>query len=47
MFLVEGVPSAILGIAVYFLPDDRPEKATWLSDFEKTVIADELEDNFR
>ena len=42
MFLAEGVPSALLGIVAYLLLDDRPEKAKWLSDFEKTVIADEL-----
>lgn len=39
LFLLEGLPSVIIGIAVLFLLDDRIEKAKWLTDSEKGVLA--------
>jgi MFS family permease len=43
MFLVEGLPSAILGIVAFFYLDDRPRQAKWLTEGEKKIVADRLE----
>lgn len=42
LFILEGVPSCLLGILVLFLLPDGPAKAAWLSDAEKKKIADVL-----
>ena len=39
MFLIEGVPACLLGIAVLFFLPDGPEDAAWLSADEKAKIA--------
>lgn len=38
LFMVEGLPAALLGIAVWFYLDDKPEQATWLSRAEKRCL---------
>jgi len=39
LFLVEGLPAALIGVLVLvFLPDD-PEKVRWLADREKATLA--------
>ncbi|WP_262692568.1 MFS transporter [Kordiimonas aestuarii] len=38
MFLLEGVPAALLGVVVLFVLPDRPMTASWLSDSEKTTL---------
>jgi ACS family tartrate transporter-like MFS transporter len=38
MFLLEGAPSVLLGLAVLVWLPDRPAKASWLSAEEKQVI---------
>jgi MFS family permease len=38
MFLLEGLPSAAMGIGVYFFLDNKPQEAAWLSDAEKAVL---------
>lgn len=38
MFLIEGLPSAAMGIVVLYYLDDRPEQANWLSDREKQAL---------
>jgi ACS family tartrate transporter-like MFS transporter len=38
LFLLEGLPSVLLGLAVLVWMPDRPSKASWLSDREKTVV---------
>lgn len=43
MFLIEGLPSAAMGIAVFFYLDDGPEEAKWLSDWEKRKLLALLE----
>jgi ACS family tartrate transporter-like MFS transporter len=50
LFIVEGIPSVLLGIAVLFYMTDRPSKASWLSAeqrawLEQTLLRerDELE----
>ncbi|MBC8138517.1 MAG: MFS transporter [Fibrella sp.] len=35
LFLLEGIPSCLLGFAVLYYMTDRPEKAHWLSDSER------------
>lgn len=39
LFLLEGIPSVIVGILVVFLLDDGPAKAKWLTDDEKALVA--------
>lgn len=39
LFLLEGLPSAVLGLAVYFYLDDTPQKARWLTADDKATLA--------
>ena len=39
MFLIEGIPSAILGIVTWFYLTDRPERAQWLPPKERDWLA--------
>jgi sugar phosphate permease len=39
LFLIEGLPSVILGVLLYFCLTDRPVNAEWLSMEEKTFLA--------
>jgi D-galactonate transporter len=43
MFLLEGLPSTLLGIVAWFYLTDRPEDAKWLSADEKAVLRHNLE----
>jgi ACS family 4-hydroxyphenylacetate permease-like MFS transporter len=43
LFAVEGLPSAILGLAVLYYLDDKPEDAKWLSAEEKATLARTLQ----
>jgi MFS family permease len=42
LFLIEGLPSSIMGVAVYFYLKDRPDDAAWLTPAQKLQIASEL-----
>jgi predicted MFS family arabinose efflux permease len=42
LFLIEGLPSSIFGVAVYFYLKDRPGDAAWLTPAQKSQIASEL-----
>lgn len=42
LFLLEGIPSIILGCAAFLLLKDRPADAKWLTPAEKAVIAEDL-----
>jgi sugar phosphate permease len=42
LFIAEGVPSALMGVVVYFLLADRPESAKWLSPRQVEIITAEL-----
>jgi ACS family tartrate transporter-like MFS transporter len=42
LFVIEGLPSILLGVAVLALLTDRPEEARWLADDEKTWLVDTL-----
>jgi len=43
VFLLEGIPSVIAGIVTLFYMTDKPEKANWLTDKEKSLILADLE----
>jgi MFS transporter, ACS family, tartrate transporter len=43
LFILEGIPAIVLGIAVLFYMTDRPEKAGWLSDDEKAWLTDRIQ----
>jgi len=43
LFILEGLPSVILGVAVLFYLPNSPEDARWLDEEEKRWIAESLE----
>jgi ACS family phthalate transporter-like MFS transporter len=43
LFIVEGIPAVLLGIAAIFVLDDKPADARWLSASEKDMIRRDLE----
>jgi len=43
MFVLEGLPTTILGLFIFFYLDDQPEHAKWLSAEEKALIHYNLE----
>jgi MFS family permease len=45
MFLIEGLPSAAIGIGVYFYLDNKPQDAKWLSDAEKGDLLTALQED--
>lgn len=42
MFLIQGLPTVVLGILAVFLLSDGYQKAAWLSDSERQLIARDL-----
>jgi MFS transporter, ACS family, tartrate transporter len=42
VFILEGIPSIILGVLTLFVLTDRPQQAKWLPDDEKEWIVEEL-----
>lgn len=47
MFLIEGLPAVALGIMAWFLLEDRPGQAKWLSQREKDIIERTLQQDQR
>lgn len=45
LFLIEGLPSVVVGICAFFYLTDKPDQAGWLSDREKAVLKQDLERN--
>lgn len=43
LFLLEGIPTVLLGIVCLFYLTDRPEQAHWLREEERTWLCGELE----
>jgi MFS transporter, ACS family, tartrate transporter len=43
LFVLEGIPAVLLGIATVFYLTDRPSEAQWLNPAERTWISAELE----
>ncbi len=42
MYLLEALPTVLLGLFLYFLLTDRPAEATWLSSEQRAWLAEEL-----
>jgi ACS family tartrate transporter-like MFS transporter len=42
LFLLEGVPTVLLGLMALFFLTDRPSDARWLSEDERRALTDEL-----
>jgi D-galactonate transporter len=42
LFLLEGIPSVLMGVWVYFYLDDSIRHAKWLSEDEKQLLEDEI-----
>jgi D-galactonate transporter len=45
LFLLEGIPSIVMGFVTLWFLTDRPSKASWLSEDEKKVVARGLEED--
>jgi len=45
MFLIEGLPSAVMGIGVYLYLDNKPQEVKWLSDAEKRTLLSALKED--
>jgi nitrate/nitrite transporter NarK len=43
LFILEGLPSAVLGVVSLFYLTDRPEQAHWLSESERTWLAQRMQ----
>ena len=43
LFLLEGIPSVILGVAVFYYLTDYPRDASWLSSEQKDWLVSEME----
>lgn len=44
LFIIEGLPSIIVGLLIYTVLVDTPDKATWLTPREKAWLASEVDD---
>jgi ACS family tartrate transporter-like MFS transporter len=42
LFLLEGLPSVLLGVLVFWLLTDRPEEASWLHDDERRWLVERM-----
>jgi len=42
LFLLEGTPAVLCGIATFFYLDDRPQEAAWLQSSERSLVSAEL-----
>ncbi|HEX8826955.1 MAG TPA: MFS transporter [Xanthobacteraceae bacterium] len=47
LFLVEGLPTVLLGILLYRMLPDNPARAPWLDDAEKTLVQSVLDADHR
>lgn len=43
LFIIEGIPSVLLGIVTWFYLTDKPEKASWLTAEQKAWLASKLQ----
>lgn len=44
LFILEGVPAVLLGLACLFVLTDRPEQAKWLTDEQRSWLAKRLDE---
>ena len=42
LFIVQGLPAAILGVVIFFYLQDKPEDANWLTQSEKDLLKHNL-----
>ena len=47
LFLLEGLPSVLIGVVAFFYLTDRPKDARWLSSEEREAIARSVEQEKR
>ena len=47
LFILEGIPSVLLGIVTLFFLDDKPDQAKWLSAEEKRLVLADLQTEHR
>jgi sugar phosphate permease len=47
LFMLEGIPSIIVGVLAFILVVDKPAGASWLTEREKALIYEDLEDDQR
>ncbi len=47
MFLLQGIPTVLLGVTAYLLLNDSIAEAKWLTDAEKQMLQKELDDDER
>ncbi|PHM35826.1 4-hydroxyphenylacetate permease [Xenorhabdus innexi] len=45
LFFLEGFPSVLLGVVVWFYLDDSPTKANWLTDEDKKCLQEMIEND--
>lgn len=45
LFLAEGLPAVVLGIAALFVLTDRPEQATWLAPEERAWLVQRMQED--
>jgi MFS transporter, ACS family, tartrate transporter len=43
LFILEGIPAVVVGIATFFYMTDRPVQASWLSQAERDWLVNEME----
>ncbi|MNZ89725.1 putative tartrate transporter [compost metagenome] len=43
LFIIEAIPAVLLGLTVFWMLDDSPQKAKWLSPAERELIRQDLE----
>ncbi len=44
LFILEGIPAVLLGIACLFILTDRPAQARWLDDEQRTWLVNKLDE---
>lgn len=44
LFIIEGIPSVVLGVAVLYFLTDYPHQATWLTEEQRTWLTSHLRD---
>src|SRR6201996_4771867 len=47
LFFLEGLPAIIAGVVAFFYLTDKPKDATWLTDEQKRIVVDALEEENR
>jgi D-galactonate transporter len=47
LFLLEGIPSIVMGVLTLAMLTDKPNKAAWLTETEKQLVLSDLESDHR